>query len=39
MYHKVCGYIAIVYSLFHTIGHLFGGVNAIANADSVEEIN
>ena len=39
MYHKVCGYIAIVYSLLHTLGHLFGSVRAMSQADSVEEIN
>lgn len=39
MYHKVCGYIAIAYSLLHTVGHLFGGVNALSKSDSLEEIN
>ena len=39
MFHKVSGYIAIVYSLLHGIGHLFGSVSALSSADSIEEIN
>ena len=39
MFHKVSGYIAIAYSLLHTVGHLFGSIKAISGADSIEEIN
>ena len=36
MYHKFCGFVIVVFSVLHTVGHLYGTYPAMANADDLD---
>ncbi len=39
MFHKFCGFLIMIFSLLHTIGHLYGTYPAMANESNLDELN
>ena len=39
MYHKFCGFLIMVFSVLHTVGHLYGTLPAMANETDLDVLN